>query len=118
MYILIMSGAYTRRGQALLASLERIQDSLQMVTEDSYRDIARQVSVVKQSLDSIRRDFNREVKQLAKNHKNQNIVGRFGGVKKVKVFEMDSEIAKLGKSKTETFEHVLQEYKRLAPQFE
>lgn len=113
-----MSGAYTRRGKALLSSLERIQDSLQMVNDDSYRDLVRQVAAVKQSLDSIRRDFNREATQLAKNHKNQNLVGRFGGVRKVKVFEMDAELAKLRTAKNVSLGDLVKRFDTVASRFE
>lgn len=113
-----MSGAYTRRGKALLASLERIQDSLQMVNDDSYRDLVRQVEGVKSTLDSIRRDFNREAKQLAKNHKNQNLVGRFGGVRKVRVFDMDTELAKLRTAKNVSLGDLVKRFETVASRFE
>lgn len=113
-----MSGAYTRRGKALLASLERIQDSLQMVNDDSYRDLVRQVEGVKSTLDSIRRDFEREAKQRAKNQKNQDLVGRFGGVRKVKVFEMDAELAKLRGAKNVSLGDLVKRFEAAASRFE
>ena len=87
-----MSGKYTRRGQDLLASIEKIQDSFQMVNDVSTRDLSRKVSAIKRGLESIRKDFEREVKQMATTG---SLVGRFGGVKKVKVAEMDAELARL-----------------------
>lgn len=113
-----MSGKYTRRGQALLASIERIQDSFQMVNDDSIRDLGRQVAAVKQSLISTRKDFEREVKGLAKNQKNQNLVGRFGGVRKVKVAEMDAEISKLRNVKDTSFGDIANRLDTIAARLE
>jgi hypothetical protein len=101
-----MSGKYTRRGQALLDSIERIQESFQMVNDASLSDIRRQVMAIKQTMTSIRNDFERTVKQLAKNRTNQNLVSRFGGVKRVKVADMDAEIAKLSGAENSSFSNI------------
>ena len=63
-----------------------------MVNDVSMRDLSRRVSAIKRGLESIHKDFEREVKQMANT---KNLVGRFGVVKKVKVAEMDAELARL-----------------------
>ena len=95
-----MSGKYTKRGQSLLVSIDRLQDSFQIVNDNTINDLRKQVAVVKRMMVGIRNDFEREVKRLAKNQKNQDIVGRFGRVRKVKVAQMDAEIEKLSGSNT------------------
>ena len=113
-----MSGKYTRRGQALLASIERVQDSFQMVNDFTVNELRRQVDAIKQTLVSIRNDFEREAKQLAGNRKNQDLVGRFGRVKKVKVAQMDAEIAKLRTAKNVSLGDLVKRFESAASRFE
>lgn len=113
-----MSGKYTRRGQALLASIERVQDSFQMVNDFTVNELRRQVDAIKQTLVSIRNDFEREAKQLAGNRKNQDLVGRFGRVKKVKVAQMDAEIAKLSGTENVSFGDIAKRLNTIATRLE
>ena len=112
-----MSDKYTRRGQSLMASIGRIQDSVQLVNDTSIGDLRGQVDTIKRTMTSIRNDFEREVKRLAKTSKNQNIVGYFGGVRKVKVADMDAEIVKMRGNKRESLDEMVQRFTTLSSRF-
>ena len=101
-----------------MASIERIQDSFQMVNDSMIDELRRQVDAIKRSMDSIRNDFEKEAKQLAKDHKNQDLVGHFGGVRKVKVVEMDAELVRLRGSENQSFGDISRRLNTIASRLE